>query len=173
MQKPPPNGPRIIVGVDDSPGARWALAWALGEARLRRLPLHLVHAYQQTVSPAGGPWLSTGAAAAQATAAAMIARLLKEVAGGQLQDVEVSASVRPGAAGPVLAELSRSTDLLVVGRESGTVAGYCQRRSTATIVSVATPLPPAPATDEKRRSLLRRPFKRNAGSGSGEQLGAS
>jgi nucleotide-binding universal stress UspA family protein len=36
---------RIVVGVDASPGARGALAWAAGEARLRQAVLEVVYAY--------------------------------------------------------------------------------------------------------------------------------
>ena len=36
---------RIVVGVDASPGARRALAWATEEARLRGAALQVVHAY--------------------------------------------------------------------------------------------------------------------------------
>jgi nucleotide-binding universal stress UspA family protein len=36
---------RIVVGVDASPGALQALAWAADEARLRLASLQLVHAY--------------------------------------------------------------------------------------------------------------------------------
>ncbi len=36
---------RIVVGVDGSPGARRALAWAAEEARLRRAVLQVVYAY--------------------------------------------------------------------------------------------------------------------------------
>ncbi|NVI85893.1 hypothetical protein HUX53_01050, partial [Actinomadura sp. BRA 177] len=34
----PEGGPRVVVGVDDSAGARCALSWAIGAARLRRSP---------------------------------------------------------------------------------------------------------------------------------------
>jgi nucleotide-binding universal stress UspA family protein len=37
---------RIVVGVDASPGARGALAWAATEARLRQAVLQVVYAYQ-------------------------------------------------------------------------------------------------------------------------------
>jgi nucleotide-binding universal stress UspA family protein len=37
---------RIVVGVDASPGARRALAWAAAEARLRGAVLQVVYAYQ-------------------------------------------------------------------------------------------------------------------------------
>jgi nucleotide-binding universal stress UspA family protein len=36
---------RIVVGVDGSPNARRALAWAAAEARLRQAVLQVVHAY--------------------------------------------------------------------------------------------------------------------------------
>ena len=36
---------RIVVGVDASPNARRALAWAAAEARLRQAVLQVVHAY--------------------------------------------------------------------------------------------------------------------------------
>jgi len=36
---------RIVAGVDGSPGARRALAWAAQEARLRQAVLQVVHAY--------------------------------------------------------------------------------------------------------------------------------
>jgi nucleotide-binding universal stress UspA family protein len=36
---------RIVVGVDQSPGARRALAWAAQEAGLREAFLQVVHAY--------------------------------------------------------------------------------------------------------------------------------
>jgi nucleotide-binding universal stress UspA family protein len=36
---------RIVVGVDASPQARTALAWAAAEARLRQAVLQVVHAY--------------------------------------------------------------------------------------------------------------------------------
>jgi nucleotide-binding universal stress UspA family protein len=44
---------RIVVGVDASPGARTALAWAAAEARLRQAVLQVVHAYhsQELVAP--------------------------------------------------------------------------------------------------------------------------
>jgi nucleotide-binding universal stress UspA family protein len=44
---------RIVVGVDASPGARRALAWAAAEARLRHAVLQVVHAYhsRELVAP--------------------------------------------------------------------------------------------------------------------------
>jgi nucleotide-binding universal stress UspA family protein len=44
---------RIVVGVDASPGAKRALAWAAAEARLRNAVLQVVHAYhsRELVAP--------------------------------------------------------------------------------------------------------------------------
>jgi nucleotide-binding universal stress UspA family protein len=45
------RGQRIIVGVDGSAGASVALRWALQEARLRQVPVHVVFAW--TFHPSG------------------------------------------------------------------------------------------------------------------------
>jgi nucleotide-binding universal stress UspA family protein len=44
---------RIVVGVDASPGALRAMAWAAEEARLRQAALQVVHAYhsQELAAP--------------------------------------------------------------------------------------------------------------------------
>jgi len=39
----PEGAPAVVVGIDDRPGSRAALRYALDEARWRRLPLRLVH----------------------------------------------------------------------------------------------------------------------------------
>jgi len=43
----------IVVGVDGSDPAQQALAWALDEARLRRLPVTAVHGWDYDHYPAG------------------------------------------------------------------------------------------------------------------------
>src|SRR4051794_3575651 len=44
----------IVVGVDQSDGAKAALRFALDEARLRHVPLHAVHAWQFGFIGVGG-----------------------------------------------------------------------------------------------------------------------
>ncbi|WP_425569431.1 hypothetical protein [Nonomuraea salmonea] len=39
------------MGVDESPAARWALAWAIGAARLHRMALVAVHVSRAPVHP--------------------------------------------------------------------------------------------------------------------------
>jgi len=41
-----PTPARVVVGVDGSRGSQAALRWALGEARLRRAPVHVVLAWR-------------------------------------------------------------------------------------------------------------------------------
>jgi nucleotide-binding universal stress UspA family protein len=84
---------RIVVGVDASPGALRALAWAADEARLRLASLQVVHAHQ-----------------AQA-----LEGLLDEM-GETVEGIDVQRTVvedRSPAEAPV--ELSADADLLVVG----------------------------------------------------------
>ncbi|MEU8246673.1 universal stress protein [Nonomuraea sp. NPDC048916] len=134
--------PRIVVGMNDSQGARWALAWAIGEARLRRMPLFVVHALDiaaRTGRRAGSRGPST-----MAEAGALLAAIVDEVADGPPEGIETRAGVSLGAPGPVLVRTARENDLLVIGRGSRAfhtsgVARHCQRHARATVVSVARP----------------------------------
>jgi nucleotide-binding universal stress UspA family protein len=46
LRTPKQTPPRILVGVDQSPGSRAALAWAAGVARRLGLPLRVIQAWQ-------------------------------------------------------------------------------------------------------------------------------
>jgi nucleotide-binding universal stress UspA family protein len=132
---------RIVVGVDASPGARRALAWAAAEARLRQAVLQVVHAYhakdvaapvyfgsQHTydadVGAAGGPRPELTAsvqrreaieAAVRSQADELLATLLGAL-GETVSGVEVQQTVvedrHPAEA---LVRLSVDAELLVVG----------------------------------------------------------
>ncbi|GLZ12810.1 universal stress protein [Actinomadura sp. NBRC 104425] len=145
----PEGGPRVVVGVDDSPGARCALSWAIGEARLRGLPLLIVHAapLPPHVSAVGqlGPGVTE---ALRSAGAELIAQLLDEVADGTPCGVEMSALALVGEPGAALVRLAREDDILVVGHGSRglwsrlvrpSVRLHCARRSRATFVCVRPP----------------------------------
>jgi nucleotide-binding universal stress UspA family protein len=131
---------RIVVGVDGSPNARRALAWAAAEARLRQAVLQVVHAYhanlaapvyfgsQHTrdaaVGAAGGPQPELTASvqrreafeeAVRSQADELLEALLGEL-GETVSGVEVQQTVvedrHPAEA---LVQVSVDADLLVVG----------------------------------------------------------
>jgi nucleotide-binding universal stress UspA family protein len=142
----PAGGPRVVVGVDDSAGARCALAWAIGEARLRGLPLLVVHAapLPPHVSAAG----QLGGGVTEALYAAgidLVERLLAEVAADVPRPETL---VLIGEPGSVLVRIAREDDLLVVGRGERSALSrllrpsvrlHCARRARATLVCVRPP----------------------------------
>ncbi|HEU5158412.1 MAG TPA: universal stress protein [Streptosporangiaceae bacterium] len=140
--------PRVVVGVDDSPAARWALAWAVGEARLRDLPLLVVHA----IAPAGagirapGIPLPADVATLQRECAVELCRLLADMT--IPPGLQVATKCPYGYPGETLTRLTHDGDLLVIGRSgrgllsrllTGSVHGYCARYTRATLVVVPPP----------------------------------
>lgn len=131
----------IVVGVDDSPGARKALAWAVTEAKLRGAALQVVHVHkpEEFTAPLyfpsqhAAPSVPTGAAgepssadlarvlqtqgvlreAARARGEELVEELLGEV-GAAGVDVQPTV-VQERHPADVLVELSSDADLLVVG----------------------------------------------------------
>ncbi|MGO4383606.1 universal stress protein [Specibacter sp. RAF43] len=110
---PAPTG--IVVGIDGSDQSNCALVWAAREAKLRKLPLHLVTAYTVPIFAASGldggyatvddDVIRQGAEAVLREAAAKVAHL----------EVEVDARVENGDAAGVLLEMSETAELLVFG----------------------------------------------------------
>ncbi|HEX6472122.1 MAG TPA: universal stress protein [Streptosporangiaceae bacterium] len=146
--------PRVIVGFDDSPAARWALAWAVGEARLRDLPLLVAHVIQPDREGVRAPALPgvpavpavDDLAGIQRGSSVAIARLLAEMTGPA--GPEATATCPYGHAGAVLTELAHDGDLLVIGQGRrrllsrllrGSTQGYCARHARATLVVVPAP----------------------------------
>lgn len=130
MDSTPAEGPRVVVGVDDSAAARWALAWAIGEARLREMPLLVVHTARLPAHVAApGLVNSEVIKALRSMGAHLIAGLLDEVAGGAPPDVRVSALSLVGDPGDTLVRLARETDILVVGRTSRPLVSRVARPS--------------------------------------------
>ena len=137
----------IVVGVDQSEGARAALRFALEEARLRQARLRVVHAWQfgyigapgfEGSLPAVGGDLAEFHEAAEAA--------LDETLRGVVADgVAIERRVDQGAAAPVLIEESRDADLLVVGSRGhggfaqlllGSVSQQCAQHAFCPVVIV-------------------------------------
>ena len=137
----------IVVGVDQSEGAKAALRFALEEARLRQAKLRVVHAWQfgyigapgfEGSLPAVGGDLAEFHEAAEAA--------LDETLRGVVADgVAIERRVDQGAAAPVLIEESRDADVLVVGSRGhggfaqlllGSVSQQCAQHAFCPVVIV-------------------------------------
>lgn len=109
----------IVVGVDQSDGAKEALRFAVDEAKLRHAKLRVVYAWQYDAIGAAGvesfyPIVGTDVSEVRAAAEQALEQTLRE----NLRDtdsVEVEQRVVEGRAAAVLVNESRDADLLVVG----------------------------------------------------------
>ncbi|GGZ20571.1 universal stress protein [Streptomyces poonensis] len=103
----------ITVGLDGSPESRAAAEWAAREAKLRDLPVKLVHVWQPVPEPmAQAPLLGAE------THQHWTERIPREAAEGlrlRHPGVEVSTEQRPGTPADVLVDAARDAELLVLG----------------------------------------------------------
>jgi nucleotide-binding universal stress UspA family protein len=123
--------PAVVVGIDGSDGAKEAFHWALAEARLRKAPLRVVHAwtYGFTGGPMGGyAYQSDFANAAnikqlQDGAGKLLDDWIGEVA-DEIKGIEIERVVIQDSAAAALVGAVTASDLLVVGsRGHGDFAG--------------------------------------------------
>jgi nucleotide-binding universal stress UspA family protein len=137
--------PRIVVGVDGSPGSATALRWALDEARLRSATLDVVHAW--TAPYVYGPLGMYG----YTLDPAEFEREAKQVVEKLLRDAEVAddGRVRPvvteGRPAAVLIAAAEGADLLVVGSRGlggfaglalGSVSHQCVHHAACPVVVI-------------------------------------
>jgi nucleotide-binding universal stress UspA family protein len=148
-----PDRPRVVVGVDDSPASRWALAWAIGDARLRHMALVAVHVSRAPVHPFSEtlPLHHAARLGEEERSLELVEQAFEDVAGGVPTDLETSLITRLGEPGHHLVELAREGDLLVLGRSRRSLLArmvlpstsiYCARYAKATVVLVQAPSPP-------------------------------
>jgi nucleotide-binding universal stress UspA family protein len=139
----------IVVGVDQSEGAKAALAFAHEEARLRDATLRAVHAWQfgyidytgfGGAAPAIGGDISELREAAAAALDATVREALPSPG-----DVKIEQRVVEGSAGAALVDESRNADLLVVGSRGhggfaqlllGSVSQQCAQHAACPVVIV-------------------------------------
>ena len=128
---------RIVVGVDESHGARRALRWALEHAEALGASLEAVHAYEFGLAwidyDAGAEAIERWRQRAAATARDELHRVVTEVAEGG--DVTIEEIVVPSDAATALIDQAKGADLLVVGSRgrgafSGLLLGSVSRRCT-------------------------------------------
>jgi nucleotide-binding universal stress UspA family protein len=173
---------RIVVGVDASPGALRALAWAAGEARLRLATLQVVHAYHAqalaaplyfpsrealpgtAVAAGGGPPEEEKAEtvrqraefqeAVRRQAEELLEGLLGEV-GDALDGVDVRPSVvEDRNPAEALVELSADADMLVVGSRGrgGFSSLLLGSVSHAAVLHALCPVVVIPSRAEERKA---------------------
>lgn len=141
----------IVVGIDDSDGARTALAWAMREAEKTGARLRVVHAYQLDLA-----WIDVNNEAipqweahARSVAEETLARVAHEVIPDRRDDVELD--VVEGSPGEVLHEAGADASLVVVGSRGrggfaglllGSVSQRLAQRAPCPVV-IVPPLPDA------------------------------
>jgi nucleotide-binding universal stress UspA family protein len=145
MRKP------IVVGIDNIPGGRDALDWAIAESRSTSLPLMLLHADVPAQSRSRASVLAGGAARdddqthARQAAADAVQYVLT-----QNRDIGISSVVFPGEAADVLVRWSTDASLIVLGNRGGkimseamlgTVSGAVSAQSQCPVVVVRAPAP--------------------------------
>jgi nucleotide-binding universal stress UspA family protein len=111
------HGPRVVVGVDGSPGARAALLFALHDAARRGVPVEAVVAYAEP-----DHWMDLYVLGVTATdqiksaaverARSLVAEALSE---GPQSPPEIRVRAQLGSAADALVQASHDAELLVVG----------------------------------------------------------
>jgi nucleotide-binding universal stress UspA family protein len=134
---------KIVVGVDGSPHAAAALAWALDEARLRGVALQAVYAFPALVSHATGATAHEYYPQVENEARDVLARALAHVP--EQGDVDVERTLVPGNAAERLIEASQGASLVVVGSRGlggfrglllGSVSGHVVHHAHCPVVVV-------------------------------------
>lgn len=133
--------PRLVVGIDGSPGSARALRWALHEARIRSAAVEAVFAWHYPALHAG----LRGPTDKYRTAADLMVESATSWAADWEPDVPFRATAPAEAAVPALIDASRGADLLVVGSQGqggfhdallGSVAHQSARHATCPVVVV-------------------------------------
>ncbi len=133
---------RIVVGVDGSPDAARALAWAIDEAKRRDMTVVLVHGVEVgaiAASPYGG-----GAVLEQLETSGKV--LLEEaVVAVRAEGLPVDCVLEIGSGAHALIEASRNADLVVVGSRGhggfvgmllGSVSNACTHHAHCPVVVI-------------------------------------
>src|SRR5690606_38057610 len=106
---------RMVVGVDDSPGARAALLWAAAEAKAVGARLRAVTTWQDPVylaAPIGA--VATPPLDLTPQATALLDRMVGE-ARAAVGGPDIETTVLQGPPAPTLLSLAEEADLVVVG----------------------------------------------------------
>lgn len=140
----------IVVGIDGSPGSVRALEWSMDEARLRRVPVRVVNAWQ---FPGLYPYPSSDLITSEqfeTESRDLVTHAVKEAMGGRDPDIEVINEPRMGLPATVLVHAAENASLLVIGSRGrggfaglllGSVSQQCVHHAPCPVVVI----PPAGA----------------------------
>jgi nucleotide-binding universal stress UspA family protein len=145
--------PRVVVGVDGSPGSRAALVQALIAAVQRGADLEVVSTYRVDLYDVGGARFAVPDIAAarddqEARARAMVAEVVDELAATYapgIRDIEITFFVSSGPPAQALLDRSAGAALLVVGSRGrgavrsallGSVALHCAMQAACPVLVV-------------------------------------
>lgn len=137
---------RIVVGIDNSPGSRAALRWALGQAAVSGSEIDAVLAYDSGLAwiDVGSDYESSWLQHASQAAREELDRVLGEVA-PEPRSVTINEDVVEGPPADVLVQTAKDADLLVVGTRGrggfaglllGSVSQRCVERAPCPVVVV-------------------------------------
>jgi nucleotide-binding universal stress UspA family protein len=137
---------RIVVGIDDSPGSRAALRWALGYAEATGGEIDAVLAYDSGLAwvDVGSDYQSSWVEHAARTAREQLDHVLDDVA-PEPRSVTITAEVVESPPSEALVDLAKDADLLVVGTRGrggfaglllGSVSQRCVERAPCPVVVV-------------------------------------
>ena len=137
---------RVVVGIDGSPAAQTALAWAADAAARRDAPLHVVQAYVWPIYPPplvpGSEFVAAGEAG-ERLAQETLEHALDAVA-AQTAGLEVSSEIARGPSAEVLLKAAaQDTALLVVGSRGRGGFRSLLLGSTSMEVAAKSPCPVA------------------------------
>jgi nucleotide-binding universal stress UspA family protein len=139
---------RVVVGVDGSPGSRWALAWAARAARQEGAPLDVVAVWDYTTSWGRTPG-HTDFSARRDRQEAVFAAVDDVLWGVRPEALRVI--LRHGPAAPALVDKSKDALLLVVGTTGRrglrgalhrSVSDYVATHATCPVLVVRAPSVP-------------------------------
>lgn len=141
----------VTVGVDGSSGSVAALRWALGEARLRKASLRIIHVYAYGYI-GGANRYNMGSMSVDVGDLHRAAEELLESTTHELiasaTDLNISCEVIEGSAATVLVDAVTADDLLIVGSRGhggfsglllGSVSQQCVHHSPCPVVIVHAP----------------------------------
>jgi nucleotide-binding universal stress UspA family protein len=152
------RGRGVVVGVDETPASRAALAFAMREAARRGSAVEVITAWSR--QGMNGTPSSNGAIEPSRQRAQQIQDTAVALALREIDDRPVlSRQVVEGDAGEVLSRLAKDAAYLVVGSSRtepqrdlslGSVTDYCVRHATCAVVVIP---PPTQGTKPTRRGV--------------------